>query len=70
MISISILHKFIQNIGVNDRTKKVITMDTSRIKIGRHSLHKRLRIPQRTEVEWRNGISKDPLRINLKRTFF
>jgi len=65
-----IYHKLIQNIGSNDRTKKVTTMDTSRIKIGRHSFQNRHQCLKELNFDWKNEMSKDLLRINLKRAFF
>jgi len=62
--------KLRQNIGYNDRTKRITTMDTSRIKIGQHSFQNRLQCLRELKFKWKKEMSKDQLRTNLKRTFF
>jgi len=63
-------HKPIQNIGINHRTKKVTTMDTSRINIGRHSFCNRLQCLRELNFEWKKEMSKDLIIINLIKYFF
>jgi len=55
---------------INDRNQNKISVhDTSRLKIGRHSFHNRLKCLREVNFDWRNA-SKDSLRVNLKKTFF
>jgi len=55
---------------VNDRNPGRGTIsDTSRLKIGRFSLANRLQCLRRLNFDWCTGISKDLLRINLKKCF-
>lgn len=55
----------------NDRNPGVMTVsDTSRLKIGRHSLVNRLQCLRRVKFKWTTGISDHALRIGLKQTFF
>jgi len=65
-----ICDKIKQSIGFNDRTKRIITPDTSKLQIGRQSFHNRLTSLREVRFPWNNNISKDQLRINLKKTFF
>jgi len=43
--------------------------DTSRLKIGRYSFPNRLQCLKKLDFDWCTGISKDRLRINLKKCF-
>jgi len=43
--------------------------DTSRLKIGRYSFTNRLQCLKKIDFDWCNGITKDSLRINLKKCF-
>jgi len=43
--------------------------DTSRLKIGRYSFTNRLQCQKKIDFDWCTGISKDSLRINLKKCF-
>jgi len=65
-----ICDKIKQNIGFNDRTKRIITLDTSKLQIGRQSFHNRLTSLREIRFTWNCNMSKDQLRINLKKTFF
>lgn len=58
------------NIGVNNRTGEMITLDTSRLKIGKHAFLNRLMCLREVIFHWQHGINKDRLRIELKMTFF
>jgi len=62
--------KLKENVGLNNRTGKTITLDTSRLKIGKHALQNRLSCLREVSFTWQNGITKDKLRIELKKTFF
>jgi len=55
---------------VNDRIpgRGTIT-DTSRLKVGKFSLSNRLQCLRRLNFDWCSGITKDLLRINLKKFF-
>jgi len=44
-------------------------IDSSRLKIGRHSLANRLQMMKRVTFDWTQGLNKHSLRINLKKTF-
>jgi len=54
----------------NDRLPGLASMiDSSRLRIGKHSLPNRLLCLKRVKFKWTDGIDKDNLRINLKKTF-
>jgi len=61
--------KLRDNLYRNDRTGKISFMDTSRLKIGKRSLQNRLKTVQEFQINWLDGISKDRLRIELKKSF-
>jgi len=61
--------KLKQNMGTNDRTGKLTTIDTSRLKIGKHAMQNRLTCLRDVRFAWKQGISKK-LRIELKKAFF
>jgi len=61
--------KLRDNLYKNDRTGRISFMDTSRLKIGKHSLQNRLKTVQEFQINWLDGISKDRLRIELKKSF-
>jgi len=55
---------------INDRRPGLATItDRSKLRIGKQSLVNRLSCLRRISFNWTNGISKDLLRINLKKTF-
>jgi len=62
--------KLKQNVGTNDRTGKLSTRDTSKLKIGKHAMQNRLTCLREVRFDWKQGISKEKLRIELKKTFF
>jgi len=62
--------KIKRNVGTNDRTGKLTTIDSSKRKIGRHAMQNRLSCIREVKFPWRQGISWDQLRIELKKTFF
>jgi len=54
----------------NDRLPmKTKMFNIAKKEIGRNSLANRLSFFHKINFDWRNGISKDALRINLKKTF-
>jgi len=65
-ISVSLRDKLYEN---ERNPNKLAIHDTSRLKIGRHSFHNRLKCLKDINFDWRIT-SPDTLRINLKRTFF
>jgi len=55
---------------INDRNPNKLSIhDTSRLKVGRHSFHNRLKCLRSVNFDWRNT-NPDALRVNLKGTFF
>jgi len=63
--------KLINKRYINDRRPGIrIFPDTSRLKIGRHSLTNRLEMLKKVKFNWTKGISSDLLHVNLKKTFF
>jgi len=55
---------------VNERKPGIATFrDTSRQRISRHSFNNRLNSMRNVKFEWTNGIKKNTLRIELKKTF-
>jgi len=55
---------------INDRLPRVaLMMDSSRLKIGKHSLPNKLRCLRKVIFKWTDAIDKNHLRINLKTTF-
>jgi len=63
--------KLVNKRYINDRKPGIgIFPDTSRLKIGRHSLTNRLEMMKKVSFNWTKGISTDLLRVNLKKTFF
>jgi len=55
---------------INDRRPGMaIIIDKSRLRIGKQSIVNRLKCLGKINFNWTNGITKDSLRINLKRTF-
>jgi len=55
---------------INDRLPGIASMmDSSRLKIGKHSLPNRLRCLRKVKFKWTDGINKNNLRINFKKTF-
>jgi len=62
--------KLKENAYINDRRPGQATIiDRSRLKIGKQSLVNRLNCLKKITFCWTSGISKDALRINLKKTF-
>jgi len=58
------------NIYINDRRPgRWITMDTSRLKIGRKSFLNRLNCLREVHFDWTTGICPHRLRVELKKTF-
>jgi len=54
----------------NDRNPGVASVwDTSKLRIGRHSLVNRLRCLKAVKCKWMNGINEHALRIGLKQMF-
>jgi len=64
-----IVKKLTQNLYRNDRSGLISFMDTSRLKIGKHSLQNRLKCASEFKRDWITGITKDELRIELKKHF-
>jgi len=55
---------------INDRCPgRAITMDTSRLRIGKNSFVNRLQCLRNINFDWTSGINPDRLRICLKETF-
>jgi len=63
--------KLINQQYVNDRMpNRTKIYDASMKKVGKHSFRNRLGFFHKVNFDWRQGLSKDLLRINLKKTFF
>jgi len=61
-------HRLKSSCYINDRKPGIGSFtDTSRLKIGHHSLPNRLKLMKRVTFDWTQGINKHSLRINLKR---
>jgi len=62
--------KLQSHLYINDRCPgQAITMDTSRLRIGKNSFINRLHCLRSINFDWTSGINPDQLRINLKITF-
>jgi len=62
--------KIIDNMSYNNRTNKTVIMDTSRIRVGRQAFQNRLNCMRKVNFDWRNGVEKNKLRVELKKLFF
>jgi len=62
--------KIIDNMYYNDRTNKTVIMDTSRTRAGRQAFQNRLNCMRDVNFDWRNGVEKNKLRVELKKIFF
>jgi len=58
------------NLYHNVRTGETSIMDTSRLRVGKHSMKNRLKCISELQFPWMDGITDDHLRIRLKKTFF
>jgi len=64
-----ITEKLTSSIYRNDRSGMITFMDSSRLKIGKNSIQNRLKSACEFREDWLKGISKDALRIALKKHF-
>jgi len=62
--------KNIDNMSYNNRTNKTVIMDTSRTRVGRQAFQNRLNCMREVNFDWRNGVEKNKLRLELKKLFF
>jgi len=65
-----LVEKIRGNIEVNNRIRKMITLDTTRLKISKHAFQYRLISLRDVTLPWMLGICEDRLKIELKKAFF